>query len=138
MTLSTTELGEHRYDIGKLDAFTQLHLLRKLAPVLAKLEGVDKLTGGEEGFLKVLAPLSEAIAEMSEEDVNYICQKALSVVSRVLPKSTIPVWNKQAKRLQFEDLTLPEMLTLVGAVLEANLSGFLGGLGRATSAPPPQ
>lgn len=127
--LPTIEVGAHTYQIGKLDAFAQLHVARKLAPLLAGVQKLSDIT------LDTAAPaILKSLSEMPDADVEYVIAKCLSVVRRKLPAGVAgwtPIWNAAAKRPQFEDLELGEIMQLTAQVVTRSLSGFLGGLGPA-------
>lgn len=131
----TVTIGPHTYRIGKLDAFSQLHVARKLAPLLTGLQKVSELTLDE-----ALPPILNSLSQMSDSDVEYVLTKCLSVVSRALPGGVAgwqPIWNSHAKRPQYEDIELPEMVQLAGQVIQRSLGGFLGALGPAIGSPLP-
>lgn len=120
-------VGTHTYQIGKLDAFAQLHVMRRMAPLLTGLQSISELQ-----LDSALPTILKSLAEMEDADVEYIMTKCLAVVRRKVPGGThtlVPVWNAQAKRPQFDDLELAQLLQLVGQVIMGNLGGFLGGLG---------
>lgn len=136
------KIGGQDYVIGQLNALDQLHLTRKLAPlvpeiapVMSKLMGSDmaKLIAASDkgqdlaeddmqGFAEVIQaakPLTEALAKLSEEDTNYILFKCLSVCSRdgaALCRNNV---------LMFDDITLYQMVALAVAVVRLNLGDFI-------------
>ncbi len=129
----TVEVGAHTYRIGKLDAFAQLHVARKLAPLLTGLQKVSELSLDD-----ALPPILNALSQMPDSDVEYVMVKCLSVVQRALPAGVQgwqPIWNSAAKRTQFEDIDLAVMIQLAGQVITRNLGGFLGALGPAIGSP---
>jgi hypothetical protein len=125
------ELGTSRYRTGRLDAFKQFHLFRKLMPVFSGMGETFSDIGPTDGtnvamdanFWSALGPVATAVAEMSQQDSEFILKTCLHVVSR---------WNGQAwvritmpsGELMFEDIDMMEMLQLTFAVLQDNLSGF--------------
>lgn len=121
------EVGPHTYRISKMDAFSQLHVARKMAPLLAGLKSLTDLSL-DEAFL----PIAKALSEMSDQDVEYVLTKCLAVCARKMPAGMNgyqPVWNSHAKRPQYEDLDLPVMLQLSARVIQENLGSFLGAAG---------
>jgi hypothetical protein len=122
-------IANQTYRIGKLNALTQFHVVRRLGPVLATMgvsmgmlkQGASLTT---EGFMDLLGPITGVLAQMSNEDTDYIIFTCLSAVTRqqgdtgYAPVST-------AGRLMFEDIDLPAMLRLVVEVLKVNLGNFL-------------
>ena len=126
------ELGGQRYRTGRLDAFKQFHLFRKLMPILSGLGETsaqqELLTAeaSEASFWGSLGPVATSIAEMSQQDSEFILKTCLNVVQ---------VWNGQTwvrvtsstGDLMFEDIGMMEMLRLSFEVIKDNLSGFFSG-----------
>jgi hypothetical protein len=132
------KVGEHSYSSGKMDPFGQLHVARKLAPLLTKLApqvSADGEPPTQQTTMQLLAPISEALSEMSEEDVNYVLHRCLAVVRRLQGTDVwAPIWNVRAKALTFEDIDVGEMLTITMQVLGDNLGNFMQG--RVSPSPP--
>jgi hypothetical protein len=124
------EIGGHEYQIGKLNAFEQLHVARRLAPVLGALfsafQGSPKLKKGEKAEDKVMelaaGPVAEVLAGMDDETVDFIINKCLSVCKR----KQGPVWAKMTSgsTLMFQDLELDALMGLTVAVISENLGRF--------------
>lgn len=78
------ELGGREFSIRKLDAFAQYHIVRRLDPVLSELlpvlpkvqEAVLKDSASEkekfEEAIKLLAPLFEGFAKLSDADADKV------------------------------------------------------------------
>lgn len=124
--------GGQNYRIGKLNAFQQLHVSRKVGPLIPRLvpafmamakggEAIDKLA-------QLLEPFAEAFADLPDEAVEYVAGTCLSVVQRQQGNTWAPVWNKQAASLMFDDIDLASMLPLVIKVITENLGPFISGL----------
>lgn len=127
--MSNLLIAGQNYRIGKLNALTQFHVVRRLGPVLATM-GVSMgmlkqgLNLTQESFLELLGPITGVLAQMSNEDTDYIIFTCLSAVSRQQGDTGFaPVAT--ANRLMFEDIDLPAMLRLVVEVLKASLGNFL-------------
>lgn len=136
-TADTFEIAGNTYRAGKLDAIKQLHVVRRLAPLIGSLQGVDikgAMNGSEAGLLTVLGPLSTAVAGMSDADTEYVLSTCLRACQRQTPGGLgwTPVWSAQAQRPQFDDLNLVGMMTLVGRVLMQNLGDFTSALPRSS------
>lgn len=141
------QIGQYEYDIGRLNALDQLHVSRKIAPIvptimpiltelskggihklIAQLEQVEEgdtsqLENIELGGLSdALSPLMEAFASMPEDDVNYVIHKCLSVVKR----DGALVCRGQS--IMFDDLGMEHILPLTLAVIRQNLGNFIQGL----------
>lgn len=132
-------IGGHDYTIGRLNALDQLHVSRKIAPIVPNImpiltevakgdlerviksieDGENNELEGLEPLAEALEPFMEAIAKMPEDDVNYVVHKCLSVVKRggaaVCRNNTI----------MFDDLDMNHLLPLTIAVIRMNLGNFI-------------
>ena len=135
-------IGGHDYTIGRLNALDQLHVSRKIAPivpnimpiltevakgdlekVIASIETDENAElAGLEPLAKALEPLMEAIAKIPEEDVNYVIYKCLSVVKR---NGSVVC---RGESIMFDDLDMNHLLPLTVAVIRTNLGNFIQGL----------
>jgi hypothetical protein len=143
--MAETEVRGHTYRIGRLNAFDQIHIARRLGPLISSFFDVigtlpKIVADDEEESFKIdivdilnsnkLDHLTKALAELPDEQVDQIISKCLEVCSRAVTNSTgavtafTPIWNKQAKQLQYQDITTLDMLTLTKAVLQEHLSDF--------------
>lgn len=128
-----------QYRTGKLNAFTQLHITRRLTPCLGHLAG---LVGGkvtlkyDEGgtvtdidgdIADLLAPLSNAVTSLSDEDVEYIINACLEATER---KQAGGGWARLRVNgvTMFEGLSLPAMLQIAYYVIKDNLTDFFADL----------
>lgn len=147
------ELSGETYRTGKLDCFKQLHVSRKIAPVilalgvgaksLADLRKSVGLVGADEApsaspevaeveqtvamdiLLPAIQPLVNALSKMPEEDLDYVLNACLHVCER---KQT-GGWQKVRinNRMVFEDVDMPVMMQLTIAVIKENIGGFFQG-----------
>ncbi|MDH1068934.1 hypothetical protein N5B96_05430 [Acinetobacter johnsonii] len=132
------------YTIGRLNALDQLHVSRKIAPIIPSLipiisevakGGLSKVIESMElgddvelenidlkeldGLSSALSPLMDVIAGMSEADTNLVIHKCLSVVIRdgaVLCRG---------ESIMFDDLDMMQILPLAVAVIRKNLGNFI-------------
>lgn len=132
------------YTIGRLNALDQLHVSRKIAPIIPSLipiisevakgglsKVIESMESGDDvelenidlkeldGLSGALSPLMEVIAGMSEADTNLVIDKCLSVVIRdgaVLCRG---------ESIMFDDLDMMQILPLVVAVIRKNLGNFI-------------
>lgn len=144
----TFEIGGVTYRAGRLNAIKQLHVVRRLAPLIGSLKGADlrgamtpALTDDEKAkqtaaMLTLLEPLAEAVAGMSDEATEYVLAACLGVCQRQMPGGLgwSPVWGEQARRPMFDDISMPSMMQLVGKVLVQNVGDFTSALSRTTPA----
>jgi hypothetical protein len=131
------------YAIGKLDAFKQFHVARRLAPVLASMGGaVEKLSAASAGATKlvqmqlegsepadsgdamvaIMSAVAEVIAKMPEDDVNYILHACLGVAKRKDGDRWARVMNGAS--MMYQDIDMPAMMQITFVTLRENLSNF--------------
>jgi hypothetical protein len=130
------------YRLGKLTAFQQLHVSRKVGPLIPTLVPAF-LAMGKQGagldqlgrLASLVQPFTEAFASMSDEDVEYVAGICLGVVQRQQGSTWAPIWNQQGKCLMFDDIDLGAMIPLVVQVIVANLGPFISGLLTAQTQP---
>ena len=135
-------IGGHDYSIGRLNALDQLHVSRKIAPIIPNIMPIltevakgdlEKVIAsietdenaelaGLEPLAKALEPFMEAIAKIPEEDVNYVIYKCLSVVKR---NGSVVC---RGESIMFDDLDMNHLLPLTVAVIRTNLGNFIQGL----------
>jgi hypothetical protein len=126
------------YIIGKMDVFTQFDVARKMAPVVARsvpmlalIRDVVARNASVTDLIDQVSaamPMLDAIAGMSSQDSAFILASCLKTVSRSLTGGNgfVAIINPGGG-LQFEDISLPDMMQLVWKVLEVNLMGFMSG-----------
>ena len=125
--MDEVELSGRRYrTIGKLNAFKQLHLFRRLMPLLAgmgaSLRAMPTSTS-DPSFWSALGPIANSLREMSEADSEWVLKTCLS---------TCQVWNGSGwaamtasnGELMFQDMGLRPMLELSLMVIQENLGDF--------------
>lgn len=121
--------GEN-YRIAKLSVFEQLNVARKLLPVLAgivaEFHGLRESSTAKETnrtAASVAPKIAEAIAGLSDADVNAVLFPCLQAVSRRHLNAWVPVC--QQAEMAFDDIDLPVMLQLVARVVADSLGNFL-------------
>ncbi len=126
-------IGGHNYRFGKIDARTQFHIVRRLAPTIAGLMTMADLVGEGEAspspgdLLTKIEPFLQAIGAMSDTDANYILDHCLAVAQRGVEgdRGWSPVMA-QGGRLMFEDIDIGVMMQLAFEAARENLEGFFG------------
>lgn len=131
-------LGDKTYRAKSLDAFKQLHIARRLAPVVNGLLDAWKSGGLPaqptadevwEALPKMLEPFGRAVSTLPDEDVDYVILTCLRAVS--ISQGGGAAWSPVVSpngRLQFEDMPLAEMLQIVWNVIGADLGNFSSAL----------
>lgn len=128
------EIKGEAYRVGKLDAFKQFHVARRLAPVVtgmtdllvrfAKKDDASDLLDAKLG--ETVQPLARAVAALSDQDAEYIIRTCLDVCQRRQGDGWARV--QVHDNLMFQDIDMFIMLQLVWKVLESNLAGFFSEL----------
>lgn len=120
----TVEISGVTYMIGKLPARKQFHLSRKLVPLVATFASLPK--NKEELIAALAGPLSQALADMSMADADFIIDSCLSVVQRKEAVGGHVAWAPvfTAGVLAYDDMEMVTMLRLTGDVIMDNLGSF--------------
>src|SRR5215207_9274442 len=101
--MADAEIGGHLYASGKMDARTQMHVSRWIAPLFAEFASVTPVEGaGEIAFgMKGddLKSVAKALASMEDKEVDYVVNACLKIVRRARrnPQGEVlawdPIWN---------------------------------------------
>lgn len=120
------DLNGRTYRVGKMNAFTQGHVLRRLLPLVSAFGGSESLkTASAEDLFARLGPGLEAFARLPDPDVDFIVNACLAVVEAKIEGDR--GWTKVSAgpgRLMFEDIDAMAMYVLAGRVLQHNLESF--------------
>lgn len=111
-------VGGNTYSAERLDAFTQLHIGRRLAPVLADVTA-------ENGSL---TSILEALGKASQADVDFIIKSVLKVVKRQSGSSWASVYSVNADRLVFEDINGAQLVEIAALSIKEDIAPFFSGL----------
>ena len=153
--METLIIGQHNYTIGRLNALDQLHVSRKIAPIVPKImpiltelakgdlaavfEKLDTEKGDQEpddtalqvdsDDLKGLEGLADALGPL----MNVFSEMAEDDVNYLIHKCLGVVRRGTAlvsrnNSLMFDDIDLQQIMPLVLAVIRINLGGFIQGL----------
>lgn len=130
--MTEIEVNGVNFRIGRLDAFTQFHIARRLAPIqlamgVSAAELAQKATADESTIAAaIMGPIADIMSKMPQDDVDYILKSSLAVVSRKQGESWARVLVNGG--LMFDDIRMKEMVRLTIAVIKENMDGFFGGL----------
>lgn len=129
------EMAGVQYRIGKLDAFKQFHVSRKIAPliptlvpVFVKLSQSGKLTDDLSSLSEVLQPFADGIAAMSDNDAEYVLGTCLSVVRRKSGDTWAPIWHSDKSVCMFDDIDMGGMISIAVRVIQESLGPFIAGM----------
>lgn len=114
------EVGGQTYSATRLDAFTQLHVGRRLAPLMAYVSA----QGGK------FNAITEALSLAQQADVDFVIRAAVRVVKRRSGDGWVPIFNASADRMAFEDIDGVQLLEIAGHALQGDLLPFFEGLVR--------
>lgn len=133
MKETEVEVGGHTYQIGHLNVFDQLTVVKRLGPLLASLlKTGESVRGGgpaEENvgavLVRVLPQIAEGFSKLPDEDLLYVVKKCLSVISR----QEGPAWKRivaagNTQQLMYADIELPQMMELSWAVIQSSLDQY--------------
>lgn len=134
------DIGGRKFKLGKIDAFKQFHIVRRVGPILADmlpaLKDIAKAAKGgpdesEEMKLdqisKFVGPIMEGLSRLSDADADKVLFGLLSAVEVQHGGGS---WAKVSNgtMLMMQDLELPVLLQLAGRAFMFNLSGFFAAL----------
>lgn len=144
-------LGKARYRTGRLNAFQQLHVSRRLAPIFMAqvtglreamkdpetVESLKKSTGEsphEMVIAQSLGPVMTAISKMADADVDFILTTCLSVVERDVGSGTWAKVLAPTGQLMYEDITMVDLIQIAAAVVRENCADFMDAEGKDSQA----
>lgn len=105
---------------GKLDAFTQLHIARRLGSVLPVVDGLVANANADKDKSILMVMM---LSHISDDDTDYVIKKCLSVIGRRQENVTSRVQTNDGK-LMFDDISVAALLELTTVVIEENLGDF--------------
>lgn len=137
------EVSGRKFKLGKLDAFRQFHIVRRIGPLLADLfpalaglaktqKNFDSMSEEEKlaEFADVIQPVMNGLSKLSDADADYVLFRLLGAVEVHQPQFNS--WAKVATDTQIvmQDIELPVLLQCAGRSLMFNMSGFFASLPR--------
>ncbi len=124
------------YIAERLSAMQQLHVSRRIAPLIPPLIPVF-MALAEKGELMdrisdcaaLAQPFADALASMPDDSAEFVISTCMSVVKRKNGEIYAPVWNSTAKLPMFSELNdMSVLLPIVVRVIQDNLGRFIEGL----------
>lgn len=141
MSENQFSLGGKEYKLGKLDAFKQFHIMRRVGPILSDLlpalqaekfldgKDIDKMSTDEKLDMvgKFVTPIMTGFSKLSDQDADFVLMGLLQAVEI---KGPVGNWAKMATPagLMFQDHELPTLIQLAGRAFMFNLTGFFAAL----------
>lgn len=117
-------ISARNYRTGKMDAFTQFHVSRRLAPLFSELK--EASSKGNTDLGNGIEAMAKAVSAMSDADSEYILNACLNVTQRQVGEAWTPV--RVSGRLMYDDIDLAVLMQIAGRTLFENLSPFFSGL----------
>lgn len=131
-------VGGNSYKFQRMDARMAFHVSRRLAPFMdgimqAFRAGVEKVGDGGEAaqadmLMGSLKPVADALANMSDEQADYIMRNSLALVTRAGEGGGWSRVTAANGSMMFDDISMATMLTLVMFVLKAEFTDFFSEL----------
>lgn len=129
MSLNLQTIKGVNYRLDRMDARMAFHVSRRLAPFM---DGIIKaFRAGVEAGADVadsLAPVANALADMSDEQADYVLRHCLGVVKREASPGAWTAVTSRDGSLMFDDVSLAVMLALAGHVLKSEFEDFFSEL----------
>jgi hypothetical protein len=131
------DIDGHTYHIDKLRSRQQRHILKRLMPLvlaaqaslgIASLQAAASAISAEfkasdRDLGAALGPLTKALSDMSDADMDFIFDTCFAAVKRRVDTSG---WQSiiAGTELRYQDITLPAQFRLVFYVLKENFADF--------------
>jgi hypothetical protein len=130
------EIGGLKFKLGKLNAYQQFHVVRRVGPLLSDLfpalskvkdlKDLDKMSDEEKfkAFSDLLSPVAQGFSKLSDVDADYCLNTLLSSVE--VNQAQFGTWARVATKdqIMIQDIELPVLLQVAGRALMFNLKGF--------------
>ncbi len=133
---NTFSIGEKQFKVGKIHAFKQFHIVRRIAPILGELMPIMAKLGKEmknpdglsqdEQFEKlavIAGPVMIGFSKLSDDDSNKVLLGLLSAVEMKMETGNYAKLSN-GDTLMFDNLELPLLLQAAGRSFMFNMSGF--------------
>jgi len=123
------------YRTGRLNAWKQFHIARRLAPLLSGLataiiDGKMSLEDGKDltpaQLTAMVGPVSEALSKMAEADADYVIDACLSVAQRKQEGDSWAPVKGRGGAIQFDDMDMGDLVQITVETVAENLGGFFG------------
>jgi hypothetical protein len=126
------EIDGKTFQIGKLDVLAQLHVSRRVLPLLKPMAEAWK-TSETANLLDIVMAVSEDFSTLPDETLNYVIFKCMAVVRLQQGERFAPIVRND--KIMFEDIDMVTLMRLTIAVIMDNFQSFFVNLpGVASSA----
>ena len=130
------QIGERKFQLNKIDALKQFHILRRVGPILSELAPAlkeiqpskkkSKESESLDAVARIATPVLNGLSKLSDTDADFVLYGLLSSVEMQQLGNWMRVSNNGM--LMVQDLELPQLLQLAGRAFVYNMSGFFSGL----------
>lgn len=123
-------LGADVYRIGKINAWTQFHVVRRLTPLLTAMAAAirekkkplltspDPDEAGMEKMMEGMVAMAEVLATMKDEDCDYVIRACLSVCQKKQGNMWSSMLSSDGHLMFSENTSLSNLLKLTSATLQ--------------------
>lgn len=123
-----------KFQLRKIDAMRQFHIVRRLGPILGEiLPAAKKLKVDDSGLtedqkfeqiIDVIQPIMDGLSRLSDKDADYVLLNLLSAAE--MHQAATNSWAQIVKgdHYMVNTLDLPTMLQVAGRAFAFNLAGF--------------
>lgn len=133
------QVGEYYYRTRRMSARQQLHVVRRLGPVVGQIMAylpalgtlsLDNINDPQTRMAleQVLVPIAQGLTpgSISDADWDYVLDTCLSLVQRQITNGTAIAWSEMFRggRIMFEDLNGMELIQIAIQVIQENLASF--------------
>ena len=123
------KIGEREFRSQKMSAMKQVHVGRKVLPFYGDMMATAYKNGTSEADISAMLdrfkPIANALAEMKDEDAEYIINSCLDVTQ--IKQGSI--WSNMRSNglLMFQDLEGFDLIKIASYVLQDNFARFFSG-----------
>lgn len=128
------------FQLNRIDAMKQFHVVRRVGPILSELlpalkkisekKGEEKPDESLENISAFLTPIMNGLSLLNDNDAEFVLKSLLSAVEMKQPTGNFAKVSN-GTMIMFSDLELPTLLQLAGRAFVYNLSGFFSALQRS-------
>ena len=129
--MASFTIGDKAYRSAQMDVYKQAHVLRRLGPIIPVLTIILKARESGMGLPDVIAytadALTSAFGKLSDADTEYVFNACLAV-TQFQQSGTLWVDIAPGGVRMFEGMSLFEIVSITGYVLQDNLGPFYSAL----------
>lgn len=130
------EIGGRSFNLNKINAINQFHIVRRIAPMLTGMISMLGSIAGKKGkelsqeeqvvqFAALSEPIMTALSKLSDADSEYVLYRLLASVE--VQQKEHNIWAKVATAdngIMMQDIEFPVLMQLATKALMFNIKGF--------------